>query len=547
MKHLIHICKALFLGLLLASCGRADRMRSLLEQAEWMNRNDSLFTSDSIGRALVRYYDHWWHPADLRLRAYYMLGCAYRDMGNAPRALENYQLAAAQVDTLTAPDSTLNRLMRVHSQMSQIYLLQRLPEQEKQELQTAERLAWRTGDTLSALIFEEGLCNILYQNGQYKECINAALILQKRYLSHHFEEEAKLANVHFIRAFIALGDYPKAKKHLDLYESSMYIHSMPQKVYGGPYGLYIYKGQYFQGVDNVDSAEYYFRKAMLSPSNGIRLLAYKGLCQSSTILQIQDSISKFFKLYSRAKERSFENSKAEAMLLTKSLYDYSIEKQTAEKKRKQNNRLTLYLIISFFIILLIILFFSYMNERRKREISELRREYDKATHELKDTEEILTSLRLEKAEDDDTISQILRDRDSLKTRVSYLEKTLLRMAGRKSDVDLSHTDIVKKFRIAREHGTLGSYALTQEDWETLRKTVERIHPTFYANMHTRQVLTLKDYQICLLVKSQFGPTDINVIMGQEHSYSTKAMERLHKKVFGIEGSAAQFRERIVRI
>ena len=163
---MIHICKALFLGLLLASCGRADRMHSLLEQAEWMNRHDSLFTSDSIGRALVRYYDHWWHPADLRLRAYYMLGCAYRDMGNAPRALENYQLAAAQVDTLTAPDSTLNRLMRVHSQMSQIYLLQRLPEQEKQELQTAERLAWRTGDTLSALIFEEWQCNQLYQNGQ---------------------------------------------------------------------------------------------------------------------------------------------------------------------------------------------------------------------------------------------------------------------------------------------------------------------------------------------------------------------------------------------
>ena len=77
MKHMIHICKALFLGLLLASCGRADRMRSLLEQAEWMNQNDSLFTSDSIGKVLVRYYDHWWHPADLRLRAYYMLGCAY--------------------------------------------------------------------------------------------------------------------------------------------------------------------------------------------------------------------------------------------------------------------------------------------------------------------------------------------------------------------------------------------------------------------------------------------------------------------------------------
>ncbi|MBQ7571496.1 MAG: hypothetical protein IJT19_04580, partial [Bacteroidaceae bacterium] len=118
MKTLFRLFTALLLGLLLASCGRADRMRHLLEQAEWMNQHDSAFSSDSIGLRLVRYYDHWWHPADLRLRAYYMLGCAYRDLGNAPRALENYQLAAAQADTLTAPDSTLNRLMRVHSQMS---------------------------------------------------------------------------------------------------------------------------------------------------------------------------------------------------------------------------------------------------------------------------------------------------------------------------------------------------------------------------------------------------------------------------------------------
>ena len=121
------------------------------------------------------------------------------------------------------------------------------------------------------------------------------------------------------------------------------------------------------------------------------------------------------------------------------------------------------------------------------------------------------------------------------------------MAKKKSDVDLSETDIVKKFLIAREHGMLGNYTVSQEDWKTLQETVENIHPTFYANMHIRQTLTPKDYQICLLVKSRFGPTDINVIMGQEHSYSSKAMERLHKKVFGSEGSAAQFREKIARI
>lgn len=81
-----------------------------------------------------------------------------------------------------------------------------------------------------------------------KECINAALILQKRYLSHHFEEEAKLANVHLIRAFIALGDYAEAKHYIDLYEECKYLKNNPQKVSGGMDGLYVVKGQYYHGI-----------------------------------------------------------------------------------------------------------------------------------------------------------------------------------------------------------------------------------------------------------------------------------------------------------
>ena len=86
--YLLHLALCL---LLLASCNwRGDRYERLLAEAEEMNRNDSLFTSDSLGLALVRHYDHWWHTRNHRLRAYYMLGCAYRDMGEAPAAIHYY-------------------------------------------------------------------------------------------------------------------------------------------------------------------------------------------------------------------------------------------------------------------------------------------------------------------------------------------------------------------------------------------------------------------------------------------------------------------------
>ena len=144
-----HIIYCIFCVLMFAACSGIDYEQQL-ERFEEMNQTDQPMTPDSV-QPIVRHYDHWWHSRNHRMRAYYMLGCAYRDQGSAPRALENYQRAVNVADTTDAR-CDLNVLMRVHSQMSQIFLLQRLPELEERENIIAKRLCWQIGDTLSALI-----------------------------------------------------------------------------------------------------------------------------------------------------------------------------------------------------------------------------------------------------------------------------------------------------------------------------------------------------------------------------------------------------------
>ena len=98
---------------------RADRMYLELLRGKAMNKADSLFTTDSLMRRVVRYYDR--HGSrNRRMLAHYVLGCAYRDMQSAPRALEQYQQAIDVADT-TAADCDLNTLMRVHSQMADLF------------------------------------------------------------------------------------------------------------------------------------------------------------------------------------------------------------------------------------------------------------------------------------------------------------------------------------------------------------------------------------------------------------------------------------------
>ena len=74
----------------MSSAGKADRMYYELLKADAMNKAYVDMTTDSILKEVVDYYDRH-GSANEQMRAHYLLGCAYRDMGEAPMALQCYQ------------------------------------------------------------------------------------------------------------------------------------------------------------------------------------------------------------------------------------------------------------------------------------------------------------------------------------------------------------------------------------------------------------------------------------------------------------------------
>ena len=69
-----------------AALPHAQRMRFYLLQAKAQNKAAVDFTSDSVMKSVVAYYDRHGTHND-RLLAHYLLGCVYRDLGEAPRAI----------------------------------------------------------------------------------------------------------------------------------------------------------------------------------------------------------------------------------------------------------------------------------------------------------------------------------------------------------------------------------------------------------------------------------------------------------------------------
>ena len=536
-----HIIYCIFCVLMFAACSGIDYEQQL-ERFEEMNRTDVPMMPDSV-LPLVRHYDHWWHSRNHRMRAYYMLGCAYRDQGSAPRALENYQRAVSLADT-TDSRCDLNVLMRVHSQMSLIFLQQRLPEQEEEELLKAERLAWQIRDTVSALTFESHLCSILYNKKNYNACIKQALLLRAKLLSYGYEDESKIIMVDCVKSYLALKDYSHAKKYLNQYETCSYFQTQPERIIGGLGALYIYKGQYYVGIEQFDSAEIYFKKTLPYKALGDNeIFAYRGLYKTYALIHNADSIIKYTQLYSEAKERSFDEAQTAATIQTKAMYDYSVEKELAQRKAQTVRRLVLGLVATILFTLLITLYYLYRNEKRKRKFSELRRDLETSLNNLREAEEALEALKQEKDADLKLVESLQRDIADHKQHIANLEAALPKSAQHNADAELAKSDIVKRFREARKGGA-NITPLTEEDWTKLADFIEEIYPQLHHIVNARGTLQTKEYRLCLLTKAKFSPSDIDVLMGQKPSYSTTIAKRLCQKVFGFDGSAADFRHNI---
>ena len=107
---------------------QAQKMRYELLRHKAMNKACITFTSDSVMKEVVDYYDHH-GSANERMLANYVLGCVYRDMHEAPMALEYYNKATEQADT-AAQDCDYATLCRVYSQMGFLFAKQHLPHQE---------------------------------------------------------------------------------------------------------------------------------------------------------------------------------------------------------------------------------------------------------------------------------------------------------------------------------------------------------------------------------------------------------------------------------
>ena len=148
---------------------KSERMHAELLRGKAMNKAYVNFTTDSVMLEVVDWYERHGN-ANQKMMAYYILGCAYRDLEDALSALKYLNLAVDAVDE-SDEDCDLNTLMRVYSQMGGLYQRVAAFENERIADSNAERLAWQICDTLSALRLMRLRASTLYDALQQSEAL----------------------------------------------------------------------------------------------------------------------------------------------------------------------------------------------------------------------------------------------------------------------------------------------------------------------------------------------------------------------------------------
>ena len=562
-------------ALLLTACdlGRHERMHDELLRARKMNKEYVDFTTDSVMKEVAAYYDRHGTPNE-RMEAHYLLGCTYRDMGEAPRAIDCYLDAAACADT-TATDCDFYMLASIHAQMAWLYHQQLLFSYEIEAHRKASHYNYLAKDTLHALYEQEMVgCVYILQN----KTDSAALLLEnvkKRYHETGCIQEELTASEMLMHIFVEQPlQMEKVKQLVDEFELlSKYLERSSTK-----HRFYSYKGKYFESVNELDSAEYYYRKIYwpkMTFSDYDPM--YKRLLSVYSKKHNADSIAKYAQLYCAVNDSSIviKDQKLTAQLAASYNYSRYQKQALANEKKASKAREAL---IGVILLSCVIIATAYLlwrrykraqqrkhdqliriKERKQQEIERLQSEFSALTDQYDKNKQAMLMLedsykmavasvqhKLENAQD--VISELNEKYENsiavFKSESYTLKKKLDELKSQKSIPELmdnaacfANAPIVIR---VQELAEKQKSRILKKDWEELSSAIATYYPDLVKDINGINNVTRQDIQTAFLVILNIRTDDIARLLRVSGQRITNIKSELNLALFGMKSARPLF-------
>ena len=530
----------------LSKMGKSTQMRYQLVYAKGMNKGYVDFTTDSLMKEIVDYYDNH-GTCQQQMLAHYLLGCVYRDLGDSPASLSCYNDAVEKVDT-TSSDCDYKLLTRVYEQQGALFLSQSMPQNALSAYQKAEKYAWIAKDALSAVLSYEHLGNIYEYMDNMNKVIEVYENASRRYRQYGYPVQAARALGGAIQALILTKQYAKAKKYMDVFEAESGYFQKDSCYSYINYSHYYYLKGLYSLESHSDSAKYWFTKCQefAKTNNNKSFSAYAWYLYYIKHQQM-DSVAKYSEQAFAYNDSANLDMERDLMQKMQAIYDYDRWKNVAHNEEIKATRANLTLLVSILVsvsvIIIGILTFLVYRKKRKLELQEKEEQENLIRQQIYDTKQELELLR---TVNDRKIADVIKEKEQT---INKLKEDLKDIRDKYSNSSLSDVDILlKESSIYKRIKYLELHpkeTMRENDWIELEETIEQLIPSFIPLLKNR--LNVIAYRICLLVKLEISTSSIAILLGLSSSAISKYRKVMLEKLCGRSGKPKDFDEYIRQI
>ena len=509
--------------------------------------------TDSAFSEVVAYYDRNGSDKE-KMQSRYLLGCIYRDMNDAPKAIECYNYVLEHFSDIDSQEG---------------YKLLALSYGEKADLLYAQLLLPKAIAAYNNAILYSEKCNdslLLANNYNYKSLAYSLLnMYDSAIVANETSTKILLALNRKTDAAIVYGcnminylkkkDFVKLKKAVDMYEfNSGLFHD--GEIEKGKEIFYYFKASYYLNVNNLDSASYYFYKDLsLCSDYNNKHAATEGLAQVYTLINNKDSIAKYTTLASAWNDSLYLNKNSELSAKNEALYSYNSYKRSAAKSMHENQTTKFsYRIVLVLIVILILLGIFFIRKKtqkiwwRHNQLLTKMKKYRDESKSIADNK-ILENTKLK------TINQnLVNEKSAIELEKNDLQKKLDEYKENEELLKSIPTinEVDKLILESSVYGVIYNYSQKRKSINEgiltkLFEMMDTILPSFRTKMMSVEPLAQLDYAICILVRLHFRPADICILLDIDSATLSMKRKRLLKKVYGMDGSAKDFDQRVLKI
>ncbi len=512
---------------------RRQKMRLELMRADAQNKSYVNFTTDSVMREVTAYYDAH-GTAQERMRAHYLLGCTYRDMGDAPRALECFHDAVSFADT-TSADCDFQRLSRIYGQMADLFHKQRSPQFEKEAELNAIRMAWKAKDTLAALNFYAHLAKAYNLTNDKDSVLYISQEACKLFVKYGYADIVIQYLPMQISLYLKKGQYAEARHLMDLFEKKSGWFDRFGRIRADKSSYYSIKGKYYSGIDSIRQALYNYNKFQKYASETEQYEdVYKGLMQVYHKLGKPDSVMKYALLFADANDSACIISSAEEINRANALYNYNASRRQADamkqKAEKYKNTIAVGCILFIVVISLVTYIIIRYRRKTKSDFLKLNTRYfetlDKYNQSEKDLQLLNDDINKFKTEKE-------KETENLRQELAFYTNG----KGIKEEWDaeqyLLNCDMIKNLHNLTCKGTCATDTEFRKLIELSSHHLSTFQDYITASKHG---LSEREIIVCILIKLRFTPSEIAVLLECSKQVVSNIRTNINHKLFHQEGT-----------